>query len=53
VCSSDLIGPLAAAGISLYVQEVRQRRFPTAEHRWKMKQQEADDLAAWLAENPA
>ena len=47
------IGPLAAAGISLYVQEVRQRRFPTAEHRWKMKQQEADALAAWLAENPA
>ena len=47
------IGPQDAAGVSLYVQEVRQRRFPTAEHRWKMKQEEADALGAWLAENPA
>lgn len=47
------IGPQAAAGVSLYVQEVRQRRFPTAEHRWKMKQEEADALGAWLTENPA
>jgi 3-methyl-2-oxobutanoate hydroxymethyltransferase len=46
------IGPQAAAGVALYVHQVRQRQFPAPEHRWKMKQEQADALDEWLAANP-
>jgi|TARA_B100000809_G_scaffold202910_1_gene203850 3-methyl-2-oxobutanoate hydroxymethyltransferase len=42
------IGPQSAAGVAQYVAEVREHRFPTASHRWKMKQEEADAFDAWL-----
>jgi 3-methyl-2-oxobutanoate hydroxymethyltransferase len=42
------IGHAAADGVTRYVQEVRARHFPTAEHAWKMKQEESEAFDAWL-----
>ena len=42
------IGRDATAGVTRYVQQVRERHFPTAEHAWKMQQEEADAFDAWL-----
>lgn len=47
------LGAVAVAGVTQYVQDVRGRRFPAAQHGWKMKQQEADALDAWLDSHPA
>ena len=44
------IGRDAAAGVMRYVQQVRAREFPGAEHGWKMKQAEAAAFDQWLEE---
>lgn len=39
-------------GISAYVEDVRQRRFPAAGQAWRMKQAEAAEFDRWLSAHP-